>query len=187
VLAYHRQHAFPGVVARFFNTVGPRQVGTWGMVIPRFVEAALAGRDIEVYGDGKQSRCFCHVRDVVEVLPRLLDDPDCHGRVFNVGSDESVTILDLARLVVQVTGSTSRIVLKAYDQAYPEGFEDLRERRPDLTKIRQAAAFEPRIGLRETIADAVRARREQSPGSGAGAPGTLNIGASPGIRAPGAA
>lgn len=159
VLAYHRQHGFPGVVTRFFNTVGPRQVGTWGMVIPRFVEAALAGRDLEVYGDGRQSRCFCHVRDVVEVLPRLMDTPACHGRVFNVGTDESVSILELAQAVLRATGSTSRVVFKAYDEAYPAGFEDLRERRPDLSRIREAVGYSPSIGLERTIAETVESIR----------------------------
>ena len=162
VLAYHRQHEFPGVVARFFNTVGPRQVGTWGMVIPRFVEAAMAGRDIEVFGDGKQSRCFCHVHDVARVLPKLIETRACHGRVFNVGTDQSVSIVDLAQMVVRITGSKSRIVFKPYDQAYPAGFEDLRERRPDLSRIAQAVGFKPTIPLEQTIRDAMATLAQQA-------------------------
>lgn len=164
-LAYHRQHEFPAVVARFFNTVGPRQVGSYGMVIPRFIDAALAGRDLEVYGDGGQSRCFCHVKDVVDVLPRLLETPACTGRVFNVGSDIPVTILELARLILSITGSKSKIRMRAYDDAYPHGFEDLRERRPDVSRIAQAVGFRPRIPLEQTIREIVASLDERAPGA----------------------
>lgn len=152
-LAHARQHRLPVVVARFFNTVGPRQVGDYGMVLPTFVAAALAGENLPVHGEGRQSRCFCDVRDVARALPRLLANPACHARVFNVGSDEPVQIAQLADLVVRTLGSTSRIALVPYDRAYGPGFEDLHQRRPDLARIRQAIDFRPSIPLRQTIAD----------------------------------
>ena len=152
-LAYHRQRALPVVVARFFNTVGPRQVGEYGMVLPRFVQAALAGNDLEVHGDGTQSRCFCDVRDVAAVLPRMMAAPACDGRVFNVGSDRVVTIRELADMVLRVTGSTSRVRTIPYEEAYSRGFEDLRQRKPDLSRIAQAVGFCPTIPLERTIQD----------------------------------
>lgn len=155
-LAYARQRGLPVVIARFFNTVGPRQVGRYGMVIPRFVEAALAGRTIEVHGDGRQSRCFCDVRDVVQVLPMLLDNPSCRGRVFNVGHDEPIEIIGLAHLVRSTLGSSSEIRLVPYAEALGEGFDDLRHRRPDLTRLRQATGFRPAIPLEQTIRDLAR-------------------------------
>jgi UDP-glucose 4-epimerase len=165
-LAHARQNALPVVVARFFNTVGPRQVGDYGMVLPRFVEAALTGRDLEVHGDGTQSRCFCDVRDVAGVLPTLLGAASCRGRVFNIGSDRVISIRELADLVVRQTSSASRVRLVPYTQAFPPGFEDLAMRRPDLTRIRAAVGFEPRIPLDRTVRDlADQMRAEQPPGS----------------------
>jgi UDP-glucose 4-epimerase len=158
-LAYHRRHRMPAVVARLFNTVGPRQVGDYGMVLPRFVSAALAGRPLTVYGDGTQSRCFCDVRDVVEVLPRMLASPACHGRVFNVGSDRPVTIAALADLVVRTLSSRSEKRFIPYSEAYPPGFEDLVGRQPDIGRLRQTVGFEPRIPLERTIADLAAAMR----------------------------
>ncbi len=155
-LAYCRDRGVPTVVARFFNTVGPRQVGDYGMVLPRFVGAAIRGRPIEVHGDGRQSRCFCDVRDVAAALPRMLNEPACRGGVFNVGSDRSVTIRELADLVVRVTGSASAVRLVPYAEAFGPGFEDLRQRRPDLRKLRAAIGFEPRITLEQTVADVAR-------------------------------
>lgn len=152
-LAHHARCGVPTVVVRLFNTVGPRQVGSYGMVLPRFVESALSGEPLQVFGDGEQSRCFCDVRDVVEVLPRLLGEPACAGRVFNVGSDEPLTISSLARMVIETVGSESRICLVPYGEAYQDGFEDLRHRRPSLERVRAAVGFEPRFGIRETIAD----------------------------------
>ena len=143
----------PVVIGRFFNTIGPRQVGRYGMVVPRFVAAALAGEPIEVYGDGQQTRCFCDVRDVVGVLPRLLGDPACYGRVFNVGSDELISIDDLAHLVRETLGSGSPIVYVPYDEAFGAGFDDLRHRQPDLTRLREATGFSPRIPLAQTVRD----------------------------------
>ena len=144
------------MVARFFNTVGPRQVGDYGMVLPRFVGAAIRGRPLDVHGDGRQSRCFCDVRDVAAVLPRMLGEPSCHGGVFNVGSDRSITIRELAELVVRVTGSASAVRPVPYDAAFGPGFEDLRQRRPDLRRLRTAVGFEPGISLEKTIADVAR-------------------------------
>jgi UDP-glucose 4-epimerase len=149
-LAYHSQHGLRVVITRFFNTVGPGQVGEYGMVLPRFVARALRGEPIEVYGDGLQSRCFCDVRDVAAVLPATLSHP---GMVFNVGSEESVTILDLAHRVVRVTGSSSSIRLIPYREAYGPSFEDLAHRRPDIGRLRAATGFAPRFGLDRTIAD----------------------------------
>jgi len=155
-LAYCRDRGVPTVVARFFNTVGPRQIGDYGMVLPRFVGAAIRGRPIDVHGDGRQSRCFCDVRDVATVLPRMLGERACHGGVFNVGSDRPVSIRDLADLVVRVTGSASPVRLIPYADAFGPGFEDLRQRRPDLRKIRDAVGFEPGIALEKTVADVAR-------------------------------
>lgn len=152
-LAYHAQHKLPVVVARFFNTVGPRQVGDYGMVLPRFVESALRGVPLEVYGDGEQSRCFCDVRDVARSLPRLLATPACYGRVFNVGSDRPISIRDLAHSVIRTVGSASHVRTIPYAQAYGANFEDLRQRRPDLSRVFEAIGFEPKIPLEQTILD----------------------------------
>lgn len=163
-LAAHREHALPVVVARIFNTVGPRQIGRWGMVLPRFVGAALADRPIEVHGDGAQSRCFADVRDVAAGLERLLDLPAASGRVFNIGGDRSITIRALAELVVARLGSSSPIVHVPYASAFGEGFEDLRARQPDLGRIRQAIGFEATTPLERTIDDLaamIRAARRQ--------------------------
>jgi UDP-glucose 4-epimerase len=148
------------VVARFFNTVGPRQVGDYGMVLPRFVGAAIEGRPLPVYGDGSASRCFCDVRDVADALPRMLAARACDGRVFNVGSDRPITMSDLADLVVRTLGSRSAKRLIPYEEAYPTGFEDLRQRQPDLSRLRDAIGFEPRIPLEQTIRD-IAASMEQ--------------------------
>jgi UDP-glucose 4-epimerase len=152
-LAHHQRHALPVVIVRFFNTVGPRQVGSYGMVLPNFVRAALEGRDLEVHGDGRQSRCFCDVRDVVTALPRLVENPACHGRVFNLGSDRVLTIAQLAESVIGTLGSPSRVRLVPYERAFNAGFEDLRKRQPDLSRLRTAIGFEPRVTLEETIRD----------------------------------
>jgi len=159
-LAYHRQSKLPIVIARFFNTVGPRQIGTYGMVLPRFVEAALEGKPLKVFGEGTQSRCFCDVRDVVGVLPELLASGNCFGRVFNVGSDHPITINELAKAVIQTLGSKSTIEHVPYSEAYPAGFEDLRRRRPDLTRLRDAVGFEARVALDTTIQDLARVIQE---------------------------
>ena len=161
-LAYHRQMGLPVVIFRLFNTVGPRQTGQYGMVVPRFVEQALAGEPITVYGDGQQTRCFCDVRDAVRAIIGLAECPEAVGQVFNVGSTEEITILELARKVLRtvdtlhVERSTlneegGRIVFVPYDQAYEEGFEDMRRRVPDISRIRRLLGWEPHWTLDETL------------------------------------
>ena len=152
-LAYHAQHALPVTIVRFFNTVGPRQVGRYGMVLPRFVKAALRGETLEVHGDGSQSRCFCDVRDAVPALTSLVADRRFAGRVFNLGRDEVVSIRELAELVISTLHSRSTIRYVPYDQAFAAGFDDLLVRQPDLRRIREAIGFRPGISLETTIRD----------------------------------
>jgi UDP-glucose 4-epimerase len=153
-LAYHKESGLPVTIVRLFNTVGPRQVGMYGMVLPRFVEAAVRGENLQVYGDGKQTRCFCHVSDVVDAMLRLTSDGKrtaCAGRVFNLGGDEEVSIEELARRVIRVTGSRSGIEHVPYERAYGQKFDDLPRRVPDLSRIRSAIGFQPRQKLDEII------------------------------------
>jgi UDP-glucose 4-epimerase len=151
-LAYHKEKRLPVVVARLFNTVGPRQTGRYGMVIPNFVKQALLGHPLKVYGDGTQTRCFTYVTDVVGQLVLLAEEPRAVGEVWNVGNDrDEVTILDLAKRVVRHTGSRSPIELLPYDRAYEEGFEDMHRRVPDLTKIRALTGYEPKVHLDEIL------------------------------------
>lgn len=152
-LAYWHQHQLPTVVCRFFNTVGPRQIGKYGMVLPRFVESAMKNQEIKVFGDGTQSRCFCDGRDVITALPEMIRNTDCFGRVFNIGSDHPISIIELAQCVIRTLGSSSTIEFVPYCDAYPAGFEDLRHRKPDLDRIRQAVGFEPKFKLEQTIQD----------------------------------
>jgi UDP-glucose 4-epimerase len=152
---YWRQSALPTIVVRLFNCAGPRQTGVHGMVIPRFVQQALSGRDLTVYGDGTQSRCFCHVLDTVGALVRLLDTPAAVGDVFNVGSQHEISIRGLAELVVDVVGSSSGIVFVPYAEAYEPGFEDMERRLPDIRKIHDATGWEPTRSLRQIVADTV--------------------------------
>jgi UDP-glucose 4-epimerase len=158
-MAHWNESRLPVVVARLFNTVGPRQTGRYGMVIPRFVEQALAGEPITVYGDGTQSRCFAHVLDVVDALVTLMSRPAARGEVFNIGNDEEVTILQLAERVRKITGSSSPIRLVPFSQAYAAGFEDMVRRVPDLGKIRNLIGYRPKRSLDMILAD-VRAERE---------------------------
>ena len=146
-LAYWREKKLPTIVVRLFNTVGPRQTGQYGMVIPTFVKQALAGRPITVYGDGKQSRCFGYVGDVVEALVNLMDHNDAVGNVFNIGSNQETSILELAQRVKELTHSDSEIVFIPYDEAYEEGFEDMPRRVPDITKIAKIVGFQPKMSL----------------------------------------
>ncbi len=150
-LAWHAQRSLPVVVVRLFNTVGPRQVGDYGMVLPRFVGAALRNQPLPVHGDGSQTRCFCDVRDIVPALDRLLDTPGALGQVVNLGGDRPISIIDLARLVVQTLRSSSAIQPIPYDRAYGPGFEDLQRRRPDLTRARALIGFAPSVSLEGTI------------------------------------
>ncbi|HEV2707732.1 MAG TPA: GDP-mannose 4,6-dehydratase [Pyrinomonadaceae bacterium] len=146
-LAYWREKKLPTVVVRLFNTVGPRQTGQYGMVIPTFVKQALAGRPITVYGTGEQTRCFGYVGDVVGALIKLMDKEEAVGGVYNIGSNEEVTIMELARRVKELTNSTSEIVRVAYDEAYEEGFEDMPRRVPDISKINALVGFRPEMSL----------------------------------------
>lgn len=152
-IALHRSKGLPAVVTRFFNTVGPRQRGSYGMVLPRFVQAALENKPLRVFGDGSQSRCFCDVRDVAAALPTLLGNQDATGRVFNIGSDREISILGLAKLVIEVLSSRSTIELIPFEQAFGPGFEDLPRRVPDLSRLQEIIGFEPTIGLEQTVAD----------------------------------
>ncbi len=152
-LAYHRQKGLPVVIGRFFNTVGPRQTGQYGMVIPRFVQQALAGEPISVYGDGEQARCFCHVEDVIGAVVALMAEPKANGGIFNIGSNESVTINQLAEMIKAVTGSDSEIAHIPYEQAYEAGFEDMRNRQPDVTRVRKLVGFEVTHSLEQIIED----------------------------------
>jgi len=151
-LAYHKEKRLPIVVARLFNTVGPRQTGRYGMVIPNFVKQALLGHPLTVHGDGTQTRCFTYVTDVVGQLVALSEDPGAVGEVFNVGNDrEEITILQLAERVKTRAGSESAIELVPYEKAYEEGFEDMRRRVPDLSKLRALTGYEPRVQLDEIL------------------------------------
>ncbi len=150
-LAHARERGLPVVIVRLFNTVGPRQTGRYGMVLPRFLEAARAGRPLQVYGDGRQTRCFAHVSEVVEALWRLARCPAARGQVFNVGGTEEVSILELARRVITVLGSASAVELVPYETAYAPGFEDMRRRRPCLAKLERVIGFRPTMSLEEII------------------------------------
>jgi len=150
-LAYWKERGLPVIIVRFFNTVGPRQTGQYGMVLPSFVRQALAGEPITVFGDGKQQRSFTYVGDVVGCLLNLVKEKKAIGEVFNIGNSEEVTILKLAELVKARTGSKSEIVFVPYDKAYEAGFEDMPRRVPDLTKVRKLVGYEPKILLNEII------------------------------------
>jgi UDP-glucose 4-epimerase len=150
-LAYHHQFGLPVTIVRLFNTVGPRQVGQYGMVLPRFAAAAVKGEPLQVYGDGSQTRCFCHVSDVVDALVKLFDQPGAVGRVFNLGSDEEVSIEELARRVIEAAGSASTIEHVPYEQAYGRSFDDLPRRVPKLDRIREAISFAPRHRLEQIV------------------------------------
>jgi UDP-glucose 4-epimerase len=150
---YHLKNKLPVRIVRFFNTVGPRQVGSYGMVVPRFISSALKNQPLEVYGDGEQIRCFCHVTDAVRALELVIDSENSIGNVFNIGNNEQVSIFDLARRVIEVTGSKSEIVTIPYSKAYPEGFEDMQKRVPDISKIMNFLGWTPQIGLNQIIRD----------------------------------
>lgn len=155
-LAYHKEYGLPVVICRFFNMIGPRQTGRYGMVVPRFVSQALAGSPITVFGDGSQSRCFCHVKDAVRAIMGLSLDASCEGEAFNIGSTEEITIYDLAQRVKERTSSHSKIKLVPYDQAYEYGFEDMQRRIPDISKIARRIGWAPQVTLDQTIDDIVR-------------------------------
>jgi UDP-glucose 4-epimerase len=164
-LAYWREKKLPTIVVRLFNTVGPRQTGQYGMVIPTFVKQALTGQPITVYGDGQQTRCFGYVGDVVDALVKLMEEQDAVGGVFNIGSNEEISILELAERVKELTGSDSEIVFVPYDEAYEEGFEDMRRRIPDISKVGELVGFRPRMaldGILQSVIDYQASRRQTS-------------------------
>ena len=158
---YHRERGLPAVVARFFNTVGPRQSPAYGMVIPRLVRQALAGEPLTVHGDGHQSRTFCHVSDTVEAILRLLDEPAAVGEAFNVGGEREITVLQLAELIRQRTESTSSIELIPYEEAYAKGFEDMRRRVPDTTKLRELTGWTTSRTLEAILDDVIAESRAE--------------------------
>ena len=150
---YYLENKLPIRIVRFFNTVGPRQVGNYGMVVPRFVSAALKNQPLQVYGDGDQIRCFCHVDDAVRALLLVMDSDKAVGTVFNIGNNQQISILELAKKIIEITGSKSEIVKLPYSEAYPEGFEDMQRRVPDISKIKDALGWTPQIGLDQIIKD----------------------------------
>lgn len=160
-LAYSREKGVPVIIARFFNTVGPRQTGQYGMVVPSFARQAIRGEAIRVYGTGDQSRCFGHVRDAVEALLRLIATPTAVNEVFNIGSTEEVTIRQLAELVRDTAGSSSEIVHIPYSEAYAAGFEDMMRRVPDVTKLERVTGFRPSTPLAQIVADVVDDQRNR--------------------------
>lgn len=162
-LAYWKEKRVPVVIARLFNTIGPRQTGRYGMVIPNFVKQALGGEPITVFGDGKQSRCFTSVVDAVRALVALAHHPDAVGRVFNVGSDQEISVADVAYLIKKKTKSASPVVFVPYDQAYEEGFEDMPRRVPDLSRIRALIGYEPTMDLEQVLDEMIKYHRAQSP------------------------
>ena len=150
---YYLESKLPIRIVRFFNTVGPRQLGHYGMVVPRFVSAALKNEPLSVYGSGDQIRCFCHINDAVRALLLVMDLEKAIGEVFNVGNNQQISIMDLAKKVIEITGSSSKIEKIAYKDAYPDGFEDMQRRVPDISKINQVLGWKPEINLNQIIKD----------------------------------
>jgi len=150
-LAYAKERALPVIITRLFNTVGPRQTGQYGMVLPRFIAAARSGQPLRVYGDGQQTRCFCYVRDTVEALVRLQACAAARGQVFNVGSTEEISMRDLAGRVIETLGSKSAVDFVPYSEAYEPGFDDMRRRKPVVEKLAATVGFRPRTGLQTII------------------------------------
>jgi UDP-glucose 4-epimerase len=158
-LAYHQERGLDCVIVRLFNTVGPRQSGQYGMVIPRFAQAALAGRPLEIYGDGTQTRCFCHVDDTIRALNALMDAREISGQIFNVGSTERVTILELASRMLELTGSSSELVHVPLDEVYGQGIEDMLHRQPAIEKVAGAVGWAPTHTLDAILGDVVEYTR----------------------------
>lgn len=150
-LAYYEEKKLPVIVTRLFNTVGPRQTGQYGMVLPNFVQKALIGKPIIIYGDGTQSRSFTHVLDVVDAFIKLMDEPKAVGQIVNIGNEEEITILELANMVKEMTSSSSDIEYLTYDRAYGPGFEDMQRRSPDITKLKTLIQYEPQYDLRSIV------------------------------------
>jgi UDP-glucose 4-epimerase len=160
-LAYFHQFDLPVVIMRFFNTVGPRQTGRYGMVVPRFVQQALKNEPLTVYGDGHQSRCFADVADIVGAITKLIDEPAAVGEVFNIGSTQEINILELANKVIDLTGSTSEIHFIPYAKAYAPGFEDMRRRVPSIDKVKKLIGFSPEYSLDDTLSRVIAYERKQ--------------------------
>lgn len=160
-IAYWKEKQVPTVIARLFNTVGERQIGRYGMVIPTFIDQALSNSTITVYGDGTQTRCFTHVSDVVSALISLIEHPDSTGKVFNIGNNDEISILELAEKIKNLTESDSEIVLVPYELAYEEGFEDMFRRVPDLTRIQRLIGYNPKINLDEILSMLLVTRRHR--------------------------
>jgi UDP-glucose 4-epimerase len=154
-LAYHQERGLDCVIVRLFNTVGPRQSGRYGMVIPNFVSNALAGRPLEIHGDGSQTRCFCHVQDTIRALSALMGAPDASGEIFNVGSEERVTILEVAERVIELTGSRSSLAYVPYDEVYGQGIEDMLHRQPAIDKVNAAVGWSPTRSLDDIFGDVI--------------------------------
>ncbi|HEY1730589.1 MAG TPA: GDP-mannose 4,6-dehydratase [Terriglobales bacterium] len=165
-IAYWKEHRVPTVIARMFNTVGPRQTGRYGMVIPNFVAQAISGTDIRVFGDGTQSRCFTHVTDAVDALVGIAAHPDANGEVYNVGGNHEITIMELAERIRKMTKSKSRIVTVPYSTAYEEGFEDMQRRVPDVGKLNRLIGYEPKISLEDSLQSIIEDQRARLRGTG---------------------
>ncbi len=161
-MAYWRERSLPTIVVRLFNTVGPRQTGCYGMVVPRLVSQALKGEPLTVYGTGRQTRCFCHVADVVRALFTLMSDESAYGNVFNVGATTEVSIIDLAQRIIELTGSDSDISLIPYDEAYGEGFEDMYRRVPDIAKLQAIIGWNPTRSVEDVVRDVVAHQQQTS-------------------------
>lgn len=152
-LACVRENQLPVVIGRFFNVVGPRQTGAYGMVLPRFVQAALEGRSLIVHDDGQQERCFAHVSDVIDAITTLMQTPATYGRIYNIGSDSPISILNMAKRVQAIVNPKATIEFQSYAQAYDDDFEDIRRRVPDLSRIREAIAYAPKHSLDDIVRD----------------------------------
>ncbi len=163
-LAYHQQYGLPVVVVRLFNTVGPRQTGRYGMVIPRFVDRALRNEPIQIYGDGQQARCFSCVFDVIDGLTALMECPDAAGRVYNIGSDEEITMEALADTIIAMTASRSRKVFLSYEEAYGRPFDDMHRRVPSLDRIRKQVGYQSRFTLQQTLTLIIQAKQKEGTG-----------------------
>ena len=161
-LSYFKQFKLPVTIVRLFNTVGPRQVGRYGMVLPRFVSSALKNQPLQVTGDGTQTRCFCHVLDIVDALEKLMNTPPAAGQVFNLGGEEEISINDLARRVVSLASSSSEIVHASYEQVYGHRFEDMARRVPNLDRVRAAIGFSPKHRLDDIIHSVISEQRQQT-------------------------
>ncbi len=150
-MAYWREKELPVIIVRLFNTIGPRQTGRYGMVVPRFIEQALRNKPLTIYGDGKQTRCFLSVRDTVHAMTSLMDFSGSCGEIFNVGSQEEISIEDLAKLVIRLIGSQSSLIHLPYKEIYGDSFEDMERRMPDISKLRKAIGFQPQMKLEEIL------------------------------------